>query len=142
MDIPILERIGRGRMAGRGAELRLARGMWAKVQAGRSEFLVISGEAGIGKTRLVRELITQARVSKGVVLQAWNDNHPTQPFAAFRQILRTTLEEMQDPVGHCPPVRRRRSAGARAGIPAPLSRRRAKGIDRVLPPISSACSKA
>jgi oligopeptide transport system substrate-binding protein len=101
-DIPILERIGRGRMAGREAELRMARGLWAKVQAGRSEFLVISGEAGIGKTRLVRELITQARVSRGVVLQAWNDNQPTQPFAAFRQILRAALDELPDPVGQCP----------------------------------------
>jgi oligopeptide transport system substrate-binding protein len=102
-EVPILERIGRGRMAGREAELRTARGLWARALAGRSELLVIRGEAGIGKSRLVQELITQARVSKGAVLQAWNVHQPAQPFAAFRQILRAALEELRDPVGHCPP---------------------------------------
>ena len=101
-DVPILERIGRGRMAGREAELRQARGLWARAQAAGSQLLVISGEAGIGKTRMVRELVTQAKVSKAIVLQGWNDNLPAQPFAAFRQILRSALEDLQASIRGCP----------------------------------------
>jgi oligopeptide transport system substrate-binding protein len=102
VDVPMLERIRRGRMVGRDAELRQVRGLWARAQAGRSQLLVIRGEAGVGKTRLARELITQARVSKATVLQAWNDNQPAQPFAAFRQILRGAVDELQASIGGCP----------------------------------------
>ena len=102
MEVPVLERIGRGRMVGREAELREARGLWARAQAGGNQLLVISGEAGIGKTRMVRELLTQARVSKGIVLQALHDNQPAQPLAAFRQILRSTLVDLEDSIRRCP----------------------------------------
>ncbi len=102
IDVPILERIGRGRMAGRDAELRQVRGLWAKAQAGGNQLLLITGEAGIGKTRLVRELVAQAEVSKAVVLQGWNDNQPTQPFAAFRQILRSAMDELAASIVRCP----------------------------------------
>ncbi len=102
IELPILERISRGRMVAREAELRLARGLWARVQTGGSQLLVISGEAGIGKSRLVRELTTQASVSKGIVLQAWNDDRPAHPFGASRQILRRLFNELPEPIGGCP----------------------------------------
>lgn len=91
-EVPALERIGRGRLAGREPELQRARNLWGKALAGKSQALVLSGEPGIGKTRLVRELIAQAEVSGAWVLQGFNDPQLGQPLAAFRQILRGALE--------------------------------------------------
>jgi oligopeptide transport system substrate-binding protein len=101
-EVPILEAIQRGRMVARETELGQVRALWAGAQSAGSQLLLVRGEAGIGKTRLVRELVTLARVSKGVVLQAWNDDRPAQPFAAFRQILRRLLDERSDVIGACP----------------------------------------
>jgi tRNA A-37 threonylcarbamoyl transferase component Bud32 len=101
-DIPILERIGRGRIAGREQELQRARALWTRVLGGSSQTLWIRGEAGIGKTRLVRELVAQAEISKAHVLQSWNVAGPTQPFGAFRQILRTAFQDLADSIGRCP----------------------------------------
>ena len=101
-EVPVLERIGRGRMVAREAELGQVRALWASVQGAGSQLLLVRGETGIGKTRLVRELVTLARVTKGIVLQAWNDNRPSHPFAAFLQILRQLLDEQADLMGGCP----------------------------------------
>jgi oligopeptide transport system substrate-binding protein len=101
-EAPILEAIRRGRMVAREPELGQVRALWAGAPSAGSQLLLVRGEAGIGKTRLVRELVTLARVSKGVVLQAWNDDRPAQPYAAFRQILRRLLDESSDVIGTCP----------------------------------------
>src|SRR4029077_4173877 len=42
-------------IVGRAAELRVMSGAYAEVTAGRSQVVLITGEAGIGKTRLVEE---------------------------------------------------------------------------------------
>ena len=91
-EIPALERIGRGRMAGRENELQQARSLWGRAMAGKGQTLLLSGEAGIGKTRLVRELIAQAELSGAQVLQGLNDAQVAQPLGAFRQTLRGPLE--------------------------------------------------
>ncbi len=90
----MIERIRRGRMAGRQAELHQARHLWSQVQAGSSRTLLLSGEAGIGKSRLVQELVAQARMGKALVLEGWNLDQPAQPFAVFRQMLRGAIEEL------------------------------------------------
>jgi class 3 adenylate cyclase/tetratricopeptide (TPR) repeat protein len=48
-------------IVGRAAELRLMSGAYAQVTAGRSQVVLITGEAGIGKTRLVEELTGRIR---------------------------------------------------------------------------------
>jgi ABC-type oligopeptide transport system substrate-binding subunit/tRNA A-37 threonylcarbamoyl transferase component Bud32 len=101
-DVPLLERIGRGRMAGREEELALARGLWAKSVGGRSQTLLVSGEAGIGKTRLVRELITLAEVSRGRVLQGWSYAQAGKPFGPFKQILRGAFDDLAPTVAAAP----------------------------------------
>ena len=92
-DVPLLERIGRGRTTGRESELRLARGLWAKTVAGKSQTLLISGEPGIGKTRLVQELVALAEVSGGSVLQGWSYAQAAQPFGPIKQMIRAAFEE-------------------------------------------------
>jgi DNA-binding CsgD family transcriptional regulator len=48
-------------MVGRLAELDAMSGAYARVLAGQSQVLLLTGEAGIGKTRLVEELSTRVR---------------------------------------------------------------------------------
>ncbi len=90
-EIPALERIGRGRMAGRENELQQARTLWGRSLTGKGQTLLLSGEAGIGKTRLVRELIAQAKLSGAQVLEGRNESQVTQPLGAFKQTLRGSL---------------------------------------------------
>jgi len=91
-EIPALERIGRGRMAGRENELQRARTLWGRALTGKGQTLLLSGEAGIGKTRLARELIAQAKLSGAQVLQGQNDAQVAQPLGAFKQTLRVSMQ--------------------------------------------------
>lgn len=101
-DIPTLERIGRGPIAGRGSELRQARGLWARAAAGKTQTLLVSGEPGIGKTRLVQELVALAEVSGGRVLQGWCYARTAEPFGPFKQILRTVVADLAPVVAAAP----------------------------------------
>jgi oligopeptide transport system substrate-binding protein len=101
-EVPILERLQRGRMAGREVELQQARRLWSQVQAGATRTLLISGEAGIGKSRLVRELVAQAGMGKALVLEGWNVDQPEPPFTVFRQMLRGAFSELAEPLAQCP----------------------------------------
>jgi class 3 adenylate cyclase/tetratricopeptide (TPR) repeat protein len=50
-------------MVGRAAELRIMSAAYARVLAGQSQLLLLTGAPGLGKTRLVEELIGQARAA-------------------------------------------------------------------------------
>jgi class 3 adenylate cyclase/tetratricopeptide (TPR) repeat protein/nucleoside-triphosphatase THEP1 len=52
-------------IVGRAAELQVVSAVYARVTAGQAQVLLITGEAGIGKTRLVEELAGQVRSSGG-----------------------------------------------------------------------------
>jgi len=52
-------------LVGRDLELQLIRGMVRDVRAGQAEVLLIEGEAGIGKSRLVQSLIAEAYAAGG-----------------------------------------------------------------------------
>jgi ABC-type oligopeptide transport system substrate-binding subunit/tetratricopeptide (TPR) repeat protein len=90
-ELSVLERIERGRMVGRERELQEARALWHKALAGQGQTLLISGEPGIGKTRLVRELITQAEISGGQAVVGVSYAEGGMPYAPFRQIIRELL---------------------------------------------------
>ena len=94
IDVPILERIGRGRMVGRADELRTARRLWGNALESKPQALLISGEAGIGKTRMTQEIAAQAAAQKGRVYTGANYAQSLQPFAAFRQILLAVLNDL------------------------------------------------
>ena len=53
--------------------------------------LLISGEAGIGKTRLIYEVVTLAEISGGRALIGANYAEGSAPYGAFKQILREAL---------------------------------------------------
>src|SRR5690606_5456564 len=83
---------------GRTAELTRLRRAWRRVSAGRSELLLIAGEAGVGKTRLMREFTAQVSDSASRVL--WGECIDLQqgglPYAPFRQALRTAMRDSGD----------------------------------------------
>jgi tetratricopeptide (TPR) repeat protein len=94
-ELSVLERIERGRLAGREAELAQTRALWQKVVGGEGQTLLISGEPGIGKTRLVREVATQVRVAGGRVLEGECYHEGIGPYAPFAQILRRAFEGVE-----------------------------------------------
>jgi oligopeptide transport system substrate-binding protein len=61
--------------------------------AGQGQVLLISGEPGIGKSRLVNELVTQARVSGGQAFSGASYAEGGSPYAPFRQILGQGLRD-------------------------------------------------
>jgi tetratricopeptide (TPR) repeat protein len=90
-EFSVLDRIVRGRIVGRENELQIARAMWQKAAAGGEQLLLISGEPGIGKTRLRHEIVTLAEVSGGKALIGANYAEGGAPYGAFKQILREAL---------------------------------------------------
>jgi len=95
-ELSTLKRIGRGRLVGRERELGESRALWNRTFAGEGQMLLVSGEPGIGKTRLVRELATQVQVSGGRALVGACYAEGGVPYAPFAQILRRALESSSD----------------------------------------------
>jgi DNA-binding SARP family transcriptional activator len=75
---------GGAALAGREAELAGLRAAWEDAAGGRRRGVFLSGEPGIGKTRLAAEVAGYAREREGVVLYGRCDDGlaaPAQPFA-------------------------------------------------------------
>ncbi|MCP4620593.1 MAG: AAA family ATPase, partial [Bradyrhizobium sp.] len=83
----------RGQLVGRERELASARALWMQAAAasGEKNVLLISGEAGVGKTPLVREIKALARVSGGQVLSSECYAEGNAPYAPIAQIIRQAL---------------------------------------------------
>ncbi|NIQ91922.1 MAG: serine/threonine-protein kinase PknK, partial [Deltaproteobacteria bacterium] len=92
-ELSVLERIERGRLVGRARELAEARALWRKAAAGEGGMLLVSGEPGIGKTRLVRELCTEVQVAGDRVLVGECYAEGGAPYAPFAQILRRAFRD-------------------------------------------------
>ena len=92
----MLERIARGHLVGREGELREARSLWQQAAGGQAHVLLISGEPGVGKTRLTRELAAQAAVSGGTVLTGECYAEARAPYAPISQIIQQAVD------GHSP----------------------------------------
>ena len=91
-DFTVLDRIVRGRIIGRQAELEEAKLLWRRVTQGQGQTLLISGEPGIGKTRLMREFITNSEISGGISLVGECYAESNSPYSAFAQITRQALD--------------------------------------------------
>jgi tetratricopeptide (TPR) repeat protein len=89
----VLDRIVRGRLVGRQEEYEEARSIWLKSISGAGQTLLISGEPGIGKTRLMREVVTQSEVSGGRVLIGEAYAESNNPYGAFAQMVRKALDK-------------------------------------------------
>ncbi|OFW54138.1 MAG: hypothetical protein A2146_02480 [Actinobacteria bacterium RBG_16_67_10] len=88
----MLERIARGHLVARDRELHEARSLWQQAAAGQGQVLLISGEPGVGKTRLTRELAAQAAVSGGTVLTGECYAEVGAPYAPISQIIQQAVD--------------------------------------------------
>jgi tetratricopeptide (TPR) repeat protein/predicted Ser/Thr protein kinase len=87
-ELSLLDRIVRGRLVGRERELEGARALWNKAVSDEGQTLLISGEPGIGKTRLMREVATHAEVSGGQAIVGECYAEGGAPYATVGQIIR------------------------------------------------------
>jgi ABC-type oligopeptide transport system substrate-binding subunit/type II secretory pathway predicted ATPase ExeA len=91
-ELPLLDRIVRGRLVARERELTEALRMWRRAIRGEGGVLLISGEPGIGKTRLARELMAQARFRGARVLVGECYAEGGAPYAPLAQVIQAALE--------------------------------------------------
>lgn len=87
----LLERMARGQIIGREKELAEARQYWHTARSGERQLLLVSGEPGIGKSRLVRELVTLVEISGGQALVGECYPEGGAPYSPFAQIFRQVL---------------------------------------------------
>lgn len=92
--LPLLDRVVRGRLVGRAQELSEAKALWQEVASGEARVLLISGEPGVGKTRLARELQSQVAVTGGIALAGECYAEGSAPFAPMTQIIRQAIDHL------------------------------------------------
>jgi class 3 adenylate cyclase/tetratricopeptide (TPR) repeat protein len=85
--------------AGREAELAALQAGLAEARQGNGQVWEVSGEAGIGKSRLIAELVARAEAVT-VVSVVCDQYHSNTPYAPFRRLLRRLagIAEDTDPV--------------------------------------------
>jgi DNA-binding SARP family transcriptional activator len=74
-----------GALVGRAPELRRLQAAWSAARRGQRRTVLVAGEAGIGKTRLVTELATLAERDGAVVLAGRCDPHLGVPHLPLRE---------------------------------------------------------
>ena len=89
----VLNGIARGRFVGREPELALCKAAWLEAAAGARRVVIIEGEAGVGKTRLARELASQVAVLGGRVLPGECYAEGAAPYAPIGEAIRQALAE-------------------------------------------------
>ena len=79
----------RGKLVGRAAELTQLREHWDQAQQARGHLVLLSGEPGVGKTRLAQELIAHARQSGATILRGGcYEYEATTPYLPLVEALR------------------------------------------------------
>jgi DNA-binding SARP family transcriptional activator len=92
-----LDHIARGHLVGRDRELAELMSLWNRATSGEGQIILVSGEPGIGKTRLMRELIRLAEDSGGRVLADGCHAEGGPPYAPLAAAIRDTLERSYSP---------------------------------------------
>lgn len=96
LPFALLDRIVRGQIVGREREAAEIKTLWDRAVSGEGQTLLISGEAGIGKTRLAREIINLAETTRGRVLIGRCYPEGSAPYAPISQVIRTAFEQEVD----------------------------------------------
>ena len=85
-------------LAGRGAELHALAAAWATACAGRSATVLVSGDAGIGKSRLLREFARTVQHGEGIVLHGRCDPELAIPYQPFVECMSEAVAASPDGV--------------------------------------------
>jgi len=84
-----LQQLVRGRLIGRAAELQQLKLHWDQALQARSHLVLLSGEPGVGKTRLAQDLIAHARHSGATILRGGcYEYEATTPYLPFVEAFR------------------------------------------------------
>jgi DNA-binding CsgD family transcriptional regulator/tetratricopeptide (TPR) repeat protein len=89
----LLDRIGRGPLVGRQRELVEALADLRRVLAGEGRVLVISGEPGVGKTRLAQEIMARMQAAGGMAHAAGCYAEGDLPYAPMSRIIRDSFPQ-------------------------------------------------
>src|SRR4051812_19901270 len=93
---------GQGSLVGRGAELEVLTAAVDRARRGSGGILLVSGDAGVGKTRLIAEL---ARLQRDVlVLAGAAGQGGTAPYGAVVAALRARLRADPGALDGCGPL--------------------------------------
>ncbi len=92
----LLERMVRGQLVGRTHEAGRIAACWQQASTGHGCVLSISGEAGVGKTRLGREAVTLASAMGARVLIGRCDPDRAAPYAPVSQWVTGVLGEVEE----------------------------------------------
>jgi class 3 adenylate cyclase/tetratricopeptide (TPR) repeat protein len=79
-------------LAGREAELATLQALWEEARSGQRRVVLLSGEPGIGKTRLAAELARRAYAADATVLYGRCDEEMGVPFQPFVEALRYFID--------------------------------------------------
>jgi DNA-binding SARP family transcriptional activator len=88
-----LKLAARTQLVGRGAELQRLRAVRSEVMEGAARLAVVTGEAGIGKTRLAAELAIDAMGAGFDVLHGRAERDGATPYQPFVEAIRGVLRE-------------------------------------------------
>jgi tetratricopeptide (TPR) repeat protein len=89
-----LDGLARGRMTGRRGEMAQLRDLWDHAQGGHSHMALVSGEPGVGKTRLAHEVIVLASLQGATVLRGGcYEFEATTPYLPWVEGLRQWVGE-------------------------------------------------
>ncbi|MGH7740546.1 MAG: ATP-binding protein, partial [Candidatus Eiseniibacteriota bacterium] len=85
----VLDQLARGRLVGRRAELEALRGLWQRSRQGHGHLALVSGEPGVGKTRLANETIVYAQLNGATVMHGSSyEYEATTPYLPFLEAVR------------------------------------------------------
>jgi tetratricopeptide (TPR) repeat protein/transcriptional regulator with XRE-family HTH domain len=94
----VLDRILGGQLIGRQAEQQELQELWRRACQGHAHLALISGEPGIGKTRLARDVREYARLAGAAVFEGgcyeWD---AVAPYVPFVEALRKWVEAQSEP---------------------------------------------
>ena len=85
-------------LAGRGADLHALAAAWATACAGRSATVLVSGDPGIGKSRLLREFARTVQHGEGIVLHGRCDPELAIPYQPFVECMSEAVTASPDGV--------------------------------------------
>jgi len=100
-----LQRLVRGRLVGRDSEARQLQQHWSLALQARGQLVLLSGEPGVGKTRLAQDLIAHAQKAGATILRGgcyeFEATTPYLPFVeAFRDwVNRQSAEQLRTALG-------------------------------------------
>jgi class 3 adenylate cyclase/tetratricopeptide (TPR) repeat protein len=84
-----LGQLVRGQLVGRGGEQQQLKAHWDQVQQARGHLVLLSGEPGVGKTRLAQELIAHVQKSGATLLRGGcYEYEATTPYLPFVEAFR------------------------------------------------------